>query len=110
MRKIFISGALLLCSFTFDATWYGGRTRKCELPKSKKIFIANKMTCASNKYDYGTILKITNIENNKDVLVLVNDKHTDKTIGIDLSKQAFEKLADLKIGRIKVLIKKCNEN
>lgn len=106
MRYLFLVIAITFLSNTYEATWYGGRTRKCELPKSKKVFIANKMTCASNQYDYGTIIKVVNVENNKNVVVLVNDKHTDKTIGVDLSKQAFEKLADLKTGRIKVKIKK----
>lgn len=104
MKYLFL--AITLISSTYDATWYSGRTRKCELSKEKKVYIDTKMTCASSKYPYGTILKVENIENKKNVIVLVNDKHTDKTIGIDLSKQAFKKLADLKTGRIQVVIKK----
>lgn len=65
------------------------------------------MTCASMGYPFGTILKVTNIENHKFVLVRVTDRgNFKKKYGriIDLSKGAFAKIADLKLGVITVKI------
>ena len=69
-----------------------------------EIFDQNKLTCASNVYKIGTKLKVTNIKNNKSVIVRVND--TSKLYGrsIDLSKSAFNTIGDLKSGIIKVKI------
>ena len=66
----------------------------------------NAMTCASMDYPFNTWLKITNIDNSKFVLTRVNDRGGFKKYGriIDLSKGAFAKIADLKIGVIKVKV------
>jgi rare lipoprotein A len=64
------------------------------------------MTCASMEYKFNTILKITNIENGKAVIVRVTDRGNFKKYGriIDLSKGAFAKIADTKLGVIKVKV------
>lgn len=72
---------------------------------SGEIFNQNKLTCASNIYTFGTKLKVTNLSNNKSVIVKVND--TGKLHGrtIDLSKKAFKTISKLEKGIIKIKIK-----
>lgn len=66
----------------------------------------NLLTCASMDYKFNTILKVTNIGNDKSVIVRVNDTGGFKKYGriIDLSKGAFAKIANLKQGIIIVKI------
>ena len=63
-------------------------------------------TCASLDYKFNTLLKVTNIENGKVVIVRVNDTGGFKKYGriIDLSKGAFSQIANLRQGIIKVKI------
>jgi len=73
----------------------------------------NKLTCASPVLPFGTKIKITNIENNKSVIVKVNDRgpykmdkngkalrplqpHSKRDF--DLSKAAFESISSLSSG------------
>lgn len=55
---------------------------------------------------FGTSLKVTNLSNNKSVVVVVKDRGPAKRLNrsIDLSKAAFAQIADLKSGLIKVKI------
>ena len=67
----------------------------------------NSLTCASMDYPFGTMLKITNIENHKFVIVKVNDRGNFKNkYGriIDLSKGAFSAIGNLKQGLLHVKI------
>ena len=70
----------------------------------------NALTCASMDYKFGTFLKVTNVENGKFVICRVNDRGGFKKYGriIDLSKAAFNQIADLKKGIIKVKITERN--
>lgn len=64
---------------------------------SGEIFSNNKLTAAHRKLDFGTKLKVTNIVNNKSVIVTVNDRGPFiKSRDIDLSKEAFMKITDSK--------------
>ena len=78
------------------------------LTASGERFDEEEMTCASNDYPFGTILKITNIENSKSIICRVNDRGGFKKYKriIDLSKGAFAKIADLKLGVINVTVQK----
>lgn len=99
---ILISSWVILTASTFyESTWYN---LEGNITKSGEIFKSNKMTCASNKFNIGSILKITNKENNKSVVVRVNDCGKMPDNVIDLSKNAFKKIANLKTGRIKVSV------
>ena len=74
---------------------------------SGERFQENAFTCASMDYPFGTWLKITNIENHKFVFVKVNDRGNFKKKYrriIDLSKGAFDKISDLKLGVITVKV------
>ena len=67
----------------------------------------NELTCASNKYEKGTTLLVTNKRNNKKVNVIVTDTGSfTKKYGrdIDLSKEAFSRLDKLGYGLLNVKI------
>lgn len=83
---------------TFYAQKYEGRKTS-----NGDIFTQSKFTCASNDFPIGTILRV--YYNSKWVDVRVNDKmHHTKRGYIDLSTTAFEVIAKLKQGKIKVKI------
>ena len=79
--------------------------------KFKKIKVKNEYKykncdcAASPDYPKGTMLKVTNLENGKSIIVKVNDwgperdKHPDRVI--DLDKTAFKKLGSLSRGLLK---------
>jgi rare lipoprotein A (peptidoglycan hydrolase) len=71
----------------------------------------NTLACASRDYPKGTNLKVTNLNNEKSVIVIVNDYGPAKWTGhiIDLDKVAFEKIASLGAGVISVKIERILE-
>lgn len=71
-----------------DASWYGpGFNGK--KTASGEIFNMNKLTAAHKKLPFGTIVRVTNLNNNKTVIVRINDRGPfTKGRVIDLSKQA----------------------
>ena len=103
--------AILLFSFSFSqtgkASYYGGKFHG-KKTSSGKIFNMNELTCSSMDYPLGTRLKITNLENNKSVEVLVTDRGGFKKYGriLDLSKGAFQKIASLSKGIITIIVEK----
>lgn len=83
-------------SFTCEATWYGGYFHGKQTA-SGEIFDENEMTAASNKFPFGTKIKMTYGGN--EVIVKINDRGA-FTHDLDLSKAAFLQLAPLERGRI----------
>lgn len=71
---------------------------------SGEIFDQKLFTCASNVYPIGTILKLTNKNEDKTIFVRVNDKRQLYGRTLDLSKSAFKALANLEHGVITVTI------
>ena len=71
---------------------------------SGETFSNNKLTAAHKKLPFGTKVKVTNLANNKSVVVVVNDRGPfGGGRDIDLSKKAFMEIADNKNhGEIKV--------
>lgn len=70
-----------------------------------EIYIHNKYTCAHKTLPFGTVLKVTNLTNNKSVVVTVNDRGP--YIGtrvIDLSKSAAQQIKMVNQGVAKVSI------
>ncbi|MEE6186836.1 septal ring lytic transglycosylase RlpA family protein [Niabella digestorum] len=64
------------------------------------------MTAASNIYKLGTRLLVTNKKNGKSVQVVVNDRMAPNIKGrVDLSKSAFQKIAQLHQGVVPVEVK-----
>jgi len=99
MKILFI---LLLASFTASAqtaTYYHDKYEGRKTANGD-IFRQNKLTCASNDYRFGTILRVT--YNKKFVDIRVNDRMNDTIHGvIDLSKYAFCLIGDTIKGRLR---------
>jgi rare lipoprotein A len=110
MKKTFINGSLLLLSMlliqcadvnnesvwnhytTGRATWYGpgfhGRTTA-----SGETFNKYKLTAAHRTLKFGTEVRVTNLSNNKKVIVRITDRGpVSKKFIIDLSEKAAERL------------------
>lgn len=73
---------------------------------SGEIFSQHKLTAASNNFKLGTKVKVTNLKNNKIVVVKINDRMAvwtqNKGRIIDLSKKAAKILNINGIGKVKV--------
>ena len=85
---------------SFYADKYHGRTTA-----SGERFSQQTATAAHLKLPFGTRVKVTNIANNKSVVVRINDRgpYIRGRI-IDLSKAMFKKIADPKVGVIDVTV------
>lgn len=104
---------ILIMSSTIEAqtsaSWYGSVFHGNKTASGKK-FDKNEFTAAHKSFPFGTILKVTNISNNKSVIVTITDRGpfpTKKDFGthirvLDLSEGAFKKLAPLSVGVIKI--------
>jgi len=87
------------------ASYYGG-IHNGRKTANGEIFDENKLTAAHKTLKFGTLIKVTNISNNKFVIVRINDRGPFiKGRDIDLSKSAFEKIADIKVGIIQIKYK-----
>ena len=63
----------------------------------------NALTAAHNTYPFGTRLRVTNLENDKSVIVRINDRGpTTKGRIIDVSRQAAEELGFIRAGLTRV--------
>jgi len=95
----------------YGERWNGKTTANME------IYDCNLLTCASPTLPFNTILKITNLDNNKSVIVRVNDRGPYKMDKegkalrpliphpkriFDLSKGAFKKIGNLDKGLLRV--------
>lgn len=70
-----------------------------------EIFNQNKFTCACNVLPLGTWIKVTNLKNNKTVVVKVNDRlHPRMKRIIDLTRAAAVKLGYINSGLTRVKI------
>lgn len=115
MRKLF----LIIFSFItvmlyaqespkYSASYYAYNTVRYTASGQK--FNNNGLTVAHKTLKFGTKLKVTNIANNKSVIVAVNDRGPFKrtpdfksyTRVLDLAKGAFQQIASTKSGVIKV--------
>ena len=76
-----------------------------------EIYDSKKMTAACNKLPLGTWIRVTNLTNNKSVIVKTNDRlHIRMKRVVDLSRAAAEKLGYIGRGltdvKVEVLIRK----
>lgn len=55
------------------ASWYGGKFQG-RATASGEIYDAAQMTAAHKSLPFGTLVKVTNLENGKEVLVRINDR------------------------------------
>jgi len=77
---------------------------------SGEKFSNSKYTAAHKKLDFGTKVRVTNLKNNKSVVVTINDRGPfSRGRDIDLSKKAFMEITDNKNhGEITVRIEVLN--
>lgn len=90
------------------SSWYGEELAG-EFTANGERFNPKAMTCASWFYPFGTMLKVNH--NGRTVVCRVNDRGprwdlVRKGRRIDLSRAAFEKLADKRVGLIRVTIER----
>jgi rare lipoprotein A len=55
------------------ASWYGGKFHG-RLTSSGEVFDTNEMTAAHRTLPFGTVLKVTNLDNGKTAVVRINDR------------------------------------
>ena len=117
MKLIFLTISLIACTLlanaqsknrykekgiaSFYADYFQGRQTA-----SGDYYSHNKFTAAHRKLPFGTWVKVTNLDNNRSVIVRINDRgpFIDGRI-IDLSKSAAKQIGDLRQGLFKVRIK-----
>jgi rare lipoprotein A len=83
------------------ASWYSQNDPGILLTTANmERFDDSQLTCAVWDIAFNTILKVTNLENGKSVLVRVNDRGPARRLNrpIDLTKEAFSRIADLEKG------------
>jgi rare lipoprotein A len=88
-------------NFNFHEVSFYGNQFQSRKTANGEIFDKNKLTCAALKhYKFKDRLKVTNLRNNKFVIVTVNDRGNFKKYGrtLDLSEAAFKKIESLKKG------------
>ena len=99
---------LIMCVWcvltSFKASYYSDVFHG-KVMRSGAIYDMNKLTCASNSHRLGTKLKVTNMDNGKSVIVKVTDTGSFRKVTLDLSKKAFQRIAELEKGIINIKIK-----
>ena len=88
---------------TGTAVFYSDKLVGRPLTSGEK-YDKNALTAAHRTLPLGTKVKVTNLKNNKTVVVRINDRgpHGPKTEIIDLSGKAAQELDMIKDGRVKV--------
>ena len=105
MKKIIIISMCYFCLTSFKASYYHSSFHG-KVTKSGEVYNENRLTCASNTHKLGTKLKVTNLDNGKSVIVKVTDTGSFSKVTLDLSKKAFERIAELDKGIINIKINK----
>lgn len=92
------------------ATYYSKKFHGRKTTSNEKFSIY-KYTGAHRTLKFGTLVKVTNVDNGKSVIVRINDRGPfTKGKIIDLSPVAFEELANLNKGILNVKIEIVKEN
>lgn len=83
---------------TGKASWYGPGFQG-KPTASGSFFDMNKLTAAHRWLEFGTLVKVTNLKNDKDVVVEINDRGpVSKLKLLDLSRSAAEEIGLVKAG------------
>lgn len=88
------------------ASWYSVESSG-KITANGERYNESLLTCASMSHKFNTLLRVTNIENGKSVIVRVNDRgNFKKKYGriIDLTPRAFSAIGNLKQGILKVKV------
>jgi rare lipoprotein A len=90
---------------TYGKASYYGDKHQGKSTASGEIYDKNKLTCAHKTFPFETICKVTNLANDKSVIVKVNDRGPFvRGRIIDLSYKAMETIDGLKAGTIDVRV------
>ena len=85
---------------SFYANKFNGRKTA-----SGEVFSQKKLTAAHNSLPFGTMIKVTNLRNNKSVVVKVNDRlHPSNKRVVDLSFAAAKKIGSVEAGIVRVKV------
>ena len=86
------------------ASWYGPRFHG-QRAASGEVFNEHRLTAAHRTLPFGTVVRVTNLENGQSVVVRINDRgpYVKGTI-LDLSHAAAERLDMIKQGRALVAL------
>jgi len=82
---------------------YYGKDHHGKKPANGEYFDMYKLTAAHRSLPFGTKVRVTNLSNNRSVIVRINDRGpyiTGRTI--DLSQAAAERLGMIRVGVVKV--------
>ncbi|MFH1479226.1 MAG: septal ring lytic transglycosylase RlpA family protein [Candidatus Omnitrophota bacterium] len=96
--------------FQTETSWYSKKDPGIlRTTANMEIFDDEKLTCAIWDLPFNTLLRVTNLENGRYIYVRVNDRGPAKRLvnrgrALDLTKEAFSKIADLKEGLIRVQV------
>ena len=87
------------------AIYYSDKLVGRPLPSGEK-YDNKALSAAHRTLPFGTMVKVTNLKNNKSTVVKINDRgpHGSKTLLIDLSRRAAEEIDMIKDGKTKVTI------
>ena len=86
------------------ASWYGDKFHKKETANGDR-FYKNKMSAAHTTLPIPSMVRVTNLSNNKSMKILLNDRGPFlKNRIIDLSEKAAEKLGYFESGTTKVRV------
>ncbi|MDT8363828.1 MAG: septal ring lytic transglycosylase RlpA family protein [Nitrosomonas sp.] len=70
---------------------------------SGDVFDQNQLTAAHKKFPFGTRIKVTNLENDRSVIVKINDRMASKNSNIiDITRRAAKELDFVKQGKTRV--------
>jgi rare lipoprotein A len=87
-----------------QASWYG-RAHHGKRTASGERFDQHSLTAAHRTLPFGTLLRVTNLSNDRSVIVRVNDRGPyGRGRIIDLSRQAAETLDMIRAGTAKVRV------
>jgi rare lipoprotein A len=94
---------------TGDASWYGARHHGKRTASGER-FDQNALTAAHRQLPFGTRVKVTNLDNDKSVIVQINDRgpHTRGRL-IDLSRAAAEQIGMLRTGTAPVRVQSLSD-
>lgn len=115
MKRLILAGTMAISMFTissFDNNEEELRTSTASYYHDKfngrktangEVFDNGEFTAANKTLPFGTKVKITNLKNNESVIVRINDRGPfTKNRAFDLSKAAFDEIADLRSGTIAI--------
>ena len=98
------TGSVSRSAKTGIASYYGAKFHGKRMANGQK-FDENGLTAASNTLSLGTWVRVSNLRNNKSVIVQITDRmHPKNKRLIDLSKAAAKKLGFLNRGLAKVKV------